>query len=106
MTLPEVVLTYAGNRWRARGVGVALEHRDLGALDALLADALAAAGFAGAHVRFDLDALPVWLRQYHAHYLNYVLSAKAIVGASLSSRSSSRIASLSSLPPRQGPERA
>jgi hypothetical protein len=25
------------------------------------------------HVRFDLEALPVWIRQYHAHYCNYVL---------------------------------
>jgi hypothetical protein len=25
------------------------------------------------YVRFDLGTLPVWLRQYQAHYFNYVL---------------------------------
>jgi hypothetical protein len=67
----EVVLSYGGDRWRARGEGVALEHADLRALDALLADAFRDRD--RVHVLFDFAALPAWLRQYHAHYCNYTL---------------------------------
>jgi hypothetical protein len=70
----EVVLSHDGHRWRARSATFALEHPDLGSLDALIAAALAPT-HAGArvHVRFDVDTLPVWLRQYHDHYCNYTL---------------------------------
>lgn len=70
----EVVLDYAAGAWHARGDGLELTHADLAALDRLIAAALAARGdVTRAHVRFDTQRLPVWLRQYHAHYFNYVL---------------------------------
>jgi hypothetical protein len=70
----EVVLSHDGQRWRARCAGLALEHADLCSLDRLVGAALAPA-HAGerVHVRFDVDTLPAWLRQYHDHYCNYTL---------------------------------
>lgn len=67
----EVVLSYGDDRWRAHGSGVALEHHELRALDALLARAFSDRNCV--HVRFDFGALPAWLRQYQAHYCNYTL---------------------------------
>ena len=74
MSIRELALRYEQGRWRARGPGLDLEHRELRDLDALIA-AACAEGCADVrvHVRFDLDALPLWLRQYQAHYFNYVL---------------------------------
>lgn len=72
---PEVVLSYVDDRWRARGDGVDLEHRELRDLDALIERAFAARrGTTCVHVRFDTSTLPVWLRQYQAHYFNYILN--------------------------------
>jgi hypothetical protein len=71
VTAVEVVLRYGGDRWHATGAGVALEHAELRALDALLAAAFRDRDCV--HVRFDFDALPAWLRQYQAHYCNYTL---------------------------------
>jgi Family of unknown function (DUF5395) len=73
VTEPEVVLSYADDRWRARGDGVDLAHADLPNLDALIARAFAERAPVCVHVRFDLAGLPTWLRQYQAHYCNYVL---------------------------------
>lgn len=71
---PEVVLSYADDRWRARGDGVDLEHRELRDLDALIERAYAdRRRTTRVYVRFDLGTLPVWVRQYQAHYFNYVL---------------------------------
>jgi hypothetical protein len=71
----EVVLRHENGRWRARGGGVDFAHDELRGLDSLLACAFAdPAGPARVHVRFDLDGLPVWIRQYQAHYCNYVLT--------------------------------
>jgi Family of unknown function (DUF5395) len=67
----EVVLRYDDDRWHAHGGGVTLEHVELRALDRLLMDAFHDRPCV--HVRFDLGALPVWLRQYQAHYCNYTL---------------------------------
>lgn len=70
----ELTLRWEGGRWRASGTGVDVSHTDLAALDRLILDALAGtASAARACVRFDLRSLPVWLRQYQAHYFNYVL---------------------------------
>lgn len=75
MTAAEVVLSHEGGRWRARGVGVDVAHVELRGLDSLLARAFArSASATRVHVRFDLDGLPVWIRQYQAHYCNYVLT--------------------------------
>jgi hypothetical protein len=78
VTSAEVELRFESGRWRALGAGVDLEHSDLRGLDALLAAAFAVPGGPNrVHVRFDLDGLPSWLRQYHAHYCNYVLRVGA-----------------------------
>ena len=70
----EIVLDYSAGRWRARGEGLELAHADLGTLDRLIASTLAERPHVvRAHVRFDTSRLPVWLRQYHTHYFNYVL---------------------------------
>lgn len=73
----EVTLRHEHGRWRAIGDGIDVAHADLAGLDRLIEDAVVAAGKSPAphrvHVRFDIDRLPVWMRQYHAHYFNYVL---------------------------------
>jgi len=70
----EVVLDYSAGHWRARGEGLELAHADLATLDRLIARALAERPHVvRARVRFDTSRLPVWLRQYHTHYFNYVL---------------------------------
>jgi hypothetical protein len=69
----ELVLSYGNGRWRASGEGLTAEHSELQGLERELAGLLAARGATRAHLRFDLDGLPHWLRQYHAHYCNYVL---------------------------------
>jgi hypothetical protein len=69
----ELVLSYRNGRWSARGEGLTAEHSELEGLERELAALLAARGATRAHLRFDLDGLPRWLRQYHAHYCNYVL---------------------------------
>ena len=74
MSPAEVELRFESGRWRALGPGVDLEHSELRGLDALITAAFAVPGGPSrVHVRFDLDGLPRWLRQYHAHYCNYVL---------------------------------
>jgi hypothetical protein len=73
----EVVLSYENERWRARGDGIDLVHSELTQLDALIAAAFAERGSTLVRVRFDLAALPTWLRQYQAHYCNYVLRVTA-----------------------------
>jgi Family of unknown function (DUF5395) len=72
---PDIVLTHENGRWRARGEGLDLEHEDLGALDALIEAQLASAESVA--VRFDAATLPVWTRQYHAHYFDYRLHPAA-----------------------------
>ena len=70
----ELSLCWEGGRWRAAGPDVDVSHADLAALDALIVEALTRTGGATrAHVRFDASRLPTWLRQYQAHYFNYVL---------------------------------
>lgn len=76
----EVVLRYSNGRWVASGASLELAHEDLSALDALILDALAPRPGARVHVRFDPSSLPTWTRQYHAHYLNYVLRAPRAAG--------------------------
>jgi hypothetical protein len=74
VSVRELVLTYEGNRWRARGHGVDLAHAELRALEALIGRH-AASDAAPVEVRleFDVSALPRWLHQYHGHYCNYTL---------------------------------
>jgi len=78
VTAIEVVLSHERGRWRARGAGIDVAHEALREIDACMLRVLAREpGMDRAHVRFDLDALPVWLRQYQAHYCNYVLRARS-----------------------------
>jgi hypothetical protein len=72
----ELVLSYGNGRWRAFGEGLTAEHPELHGLETELTALLAARGATHAHLRFDLDGLPGWLRQYHAHYCNYVLHVR------------------------------
>jgi hypothetical protein len=74
MSATELVLSYEGRRWRARGDGVDLAHAELRALEALIG-AHVASDAAPVEVRleFDMNALPRWLHQYHGHYCNYTL---------------------------------
>ncbi|HEY8520157.1 MAG TPA: DUF5395 family protein [Gammaproteobacteria bacterium] len=69
----ELVLSYERGQWRARGAGLDVAHADLAALDTLIVRAFEGAEPSSVHVRFDMGALPAWLRQYQAHYFNYVL---------------------------------
>lgn len=70
----ELILCWEAGRWRAAGAGIDVTHEDLAALDALIVNQLARMRRATkAHVRFDTSRMPVWLRQYQAHYFNYVL---------------------------------
>ena len=74
MSSAELVLTYEGDRWRATGLGLDVAHAELRGLEWLLTTLLAERGAPPrVHLRFDTSALPTWLRQYHAHYCNYVL---------------------------------
>jgi hypothetical protein len=74
----ELALAFEADRWIARGPGVTASGRTLAELDADVARALRAAGrFGGGRVTvfmgFDFDTLPVWMRQYAAHYFNRTL---------------------------------
>ncbi|HEX6995465.1 MAG TPA: DUF5395 family protein [Gammaproteobacteria bacterium] len=69
----ELTLRWERGRWRAVGAGVDVCDADLGALDGMIVHALRGRGATTAHVRFDTSVLPAWLRQYQAHYFNYVL---------------------------------
>ena len=73
MIEPELVLSCSNGVWRALGLGLALEHRDLRRLEALLEAELGSRGIDAVVLRFDTSSLPAPLRQYHAHYFNYSL---------------------------------
>lgn len=78
MSSSELILSYGHAGWHARGAGVDVVHAELRGLEALVEDALAVEGAVRrVHVRFDTGGLPVWLRQYHTHYCNYVLTIPA-----------------------------
>lgn len=74
MSACELVLSYDLSRWRVRGDGVDLAHRELRGLEALIETQLAN-DVASVEVSliFDLTSLPRWLHQYHGHYCNYTL---------------------------------
>lgn len=70
----ELVLAHDGRAWVAHGAGLRVRGADLATLDVALAGALAGAHRSAhtltVHMRFDLDALPAWTRQYAGHYFN------------------------------------
>ena len=74
MSAREVVLSYEGGHWRARGAGLDLVHGELRGLEALI-EARFATEQAPVEVQlnFDVASLPRWLLQYHGHYCNYTL---------------------------------
>lgn len=77
MTAPssiELTLRFEAGQWRAAGADLDVSHADLAELDSLIVQAFAAEPHRRrVHVRFDTRALPTWMRQYQAHYFNYVL---------------------------------
>jgi hypothetical protein len=73
MNARELVLSFEGNRWRARGEGVDLAHRQLRGLETLIDARFASEAPLDVRLSFDMAALPHWLHQYHSHYCNYTL---------------------------------
>ena len=69
----ELVLSFEGDRWRARGDGVDLAHRHLRGLETLIGARLASEAPLDVRLSFDMAALPRWLHQYQSHYCNYTL---------------------------------
>jgi hypothetical protein len=69
----EISLSYESGRWRARGLGLDVAHEELRSLEALVEARLGERGERAAVLRFDTASLPVWMRQYGAHYFNYTL---------------------------------
>ena len=73
MTVRKLVLKFERDRWRARGDGVDVAHRELRGLEALIEAAVAGERHVDVKLEFDMASLPRWLHQYHAHYCNYML---------------------------------
>jgi hypothetical protein len=78
---PEIALSFADGRWRARGLGLDVEHAELRGLEALVQQQLSHSGAAQVAMRFDMSSLPAWMRQHQAHYFNYVLRLSPWAGA-------------------------
>lgn len=71
----ELVLEHDGHDWLAYGAGIEARAGSLPELDRTLARRLAAmadcpAATVTVHMRFNRASLPVWMRQYMAHYFN------------------------------------
>ena len=77
MTTREVVITYEGGAWHARGDGIDVAHADLRELDALVTAQLADHAPTDVQLSFDTASLPLELHQYQAHYTNYTLRVPA-----------------------------
>ena len=73
MSTVKLVLEFERDRWRARGDGVDVVHRELRALEALLEAQLAGEKPIDVQLAFDMASLPRWLHQYQGHYCNYTL---------------------------------
>jgi hypothetical protein len=73
VTAVKLVLKFERDRWRARGEGVDVAHRELRGLEALIEASVAGERHVDVQLEFDMASLPRWLHQYHAHYLNYTL---------------------------------
>lgn len=69
----EITLSYANRRWRARALGLDLEHAELRELEALVEGRLVGGGAGEVAMRFDMSSLPTWMRQHQSHYFNYTL---------------------------------
>jgi hypothetical protein len=69
----KLVLSFERDRWRARGQGVDVVHRELRDLEALIEVQLASEAPVDVLLMFDMAALPRWLHQYQSHYCNYTL---------------------------------
>lgn len=73
MSARELVLSFERDRWRASGDGIEVMHRELRGLETLIEERLAGEAPLDVHLKFDMDALPRWMQQYHGHYCNYTL---------------------------------
>jgi hypothetical protein len=69
----EISLSYADGCWRARAIGLDVQHVELRGLEELLDRRLAPEGMHEVAIRFDMSSLPAWLRQHQSHYFNYTL---------------------------------
>jgi hypothetical protein len=73
----EFALRHDGALWYADDGSVAVAAETLGALEdvltAVLQEQLGIDFVGEVAMRFDLSRLPIWLRQYQAHYFNYRL---------------------------------
>nr|VFK00801.1 MAG: hypothetical protein BECKH772A_GA0070896_102032 [Candidatus Kentron sp. H]VFK02265.1 MAG: hypothetical protein BECKH772B_GA0070898_102702 [Candidatus Kentron sp. H]VFK04712.1 MAG: hypothetical protein BECKH772C_GA0070978_102012 [Candidatus Kentron sp. H] len=80
----ELRLIHDGERWIARNDRLTAEGEALSDLDSDVRRALQEGGKYPAGSRltvfmgFDFDTFPTWLRQYHAHYFNRVVSMDTV----------------------------
>ncbi len=59
------------NRWIARCNDFTVEAEDLEDIDEKIRDTLKEKGYRGEieiHMRFDMESIPSWMRQFHQHY--------------------------------------
>jgi len=79
----ELVLSCEHDQWSAQVSDLQFTGDDLSCLEASIAQELQsnpqylAQLPVDVHMRFDVSSLPIWLRQYQAHYFNYVLRVEA-----------------------------
>ena len=77
----EFVLSYTHQHWCAKSEGIVLMAENLRALEEAVAVTLVERFGEDrpvqAQMRFDTNGIPRWIRQYQAHYFNYVLNIGA-----------------------------
>jgi len=73
----ELALSHNGKFWFANGCIVELYGKDLKILENKISAAIQNNPrfddneSVKVQLRFDMDVIPLWLHQYHAHYFNY-----------------------------------
>jgi len=76
----EIVLNRSGQRWIGRGDGFAVEGADIRELDDLIEREIVRSGrfLPGTQVEVfvvcDRSVVPAWMRPYHSHYFNRIIS--------------------------------
>ena len=83
VTKLELVLSCQQDLWLATGPQLHCSGDALSGLEASIAEELQSNPLyrkslpADVYLRFDMASLPTWLRQYQAHYFNYILRVEA-----------------------------
>jgi hypothetical protein len=73
----EFILSHDGCEWTANGLDIKLRENDFHLLKKQIYKAIHSShqyinnDSILVTLRFDMDAFPVWLHQYHYHYFNY-----------------------------------